>query len=224
MTARSSSRTWRMTSETCCCSSARDELAQRAQERDEGVELVARVVAGARGVAARLAGQALGGGLRGAGRARAARRAGQAGPSKVTCRAPSSNEAPVGPVVAQRGRQHQRALVAVDAHHELEADLLQRDLALLGEGQVQAQLGRVGADHELLREALVQDRAAGRASSKTRVAEAVEHRRADDLLAEVRRAQHRHRREGGLDLVERRELALAPGAEVRRRPPRGRRG
>jgi hypothetical protein len=45
-------------------------------------------------------------------------------------------------------------------------------------------------------------------------AEAVEHVRADDLLAEVRRAQHGHGGEGGLDLVERLELALAPGAEV----------
>ena len=44
----------------------RDELAQRAQERDERVELVARVAMGERGgVLARLAGQALGGGLRG---------------------------------------------------------------------------------------------------------------------------------------------------------------
>ena len=54
-----------MTSVTCCCSSARDELAQRAQERDEGVELVARVAWGLAGVLARLARQALGGGLRG---------------------------------------------------------------------------------------------------------------------------------------------------------------
>ena len=71
----------------------RDELAQRAQERDEGVELVAGVLTGDRrpprrpGARRRPARP---------GRARAARRAGQAGPSKVTRRAPSSKEAPVG--------------------------------------------------------------------------------------------------------------------------------
>ena len=47
-----------------------------------------------------------------------------------------------------------------------------------------------------------------------RVAEAVEHRRPDDLVAEERRLEHRDGREGRLDITQVRLLALAPPPEV----------
>ena len=51
-------------------------------------------------------------------------------------------------------------------------------------------------------------------AAEDRVAEAVEHRRADDLLLEVRRLQDRDRRERVADGDQLRLLAVAPGAEV----------
>ena len=70
---------------------------------------------------------------------------------------------------------------------ELEADLLQRDVAPVGEREVQAQARAVVADDELLREVLV-EHAGGLVPGEQRLAQAVEHGRADHLLLEVRRA------------------------------------
>src|SRR5690349_4093072 len=213
MRARSSSRTWRMTSETCCWSSGG--TSSRSARRS----------ATSASSSSRASGR---GSSEACSRASPARRSAAACAAWTRSRSSDSGSGGAierhvqgavvergagGPVVAHRGRQHQGALVAVDADDELQADLLERDLALLNEGQVHAQPGRVGADDELLREAFVQD-GARVAPLEDVPAQAVEHVRADDLLAEVRSAQHGHRGEGGLDLVERRELALAPGAEV----------
>src|SRR5690349_14582091 len=192
MRARSSSRTWRMTSETCCWSSGG--TSSRSARRS----------ATSASSSSRASGR---GSSEACSRASPARRSAAAWAAWTRSRSSESGSAGAieghvqgalvergagGPVVAHRGRQHQGALVAVDADHELEADLLQRDLALLGEGQVHAQLRGVGADDELLREPLVQDGARLTLLEDLR-AEAVEHVRADDLLAEVRRAEHRYR-------------------------------
>ena len=55
---------------------------------------------------------------------------------------------------------------------------------------------------------------AGVRALEQRLAEAVEHRRAEHLLLEVGRAQHRHGGEAGLDELELLALDLPPGAEV----------
>src|SRR3954465_11260853 len=213
MTAPSGSRTWRMTSETCCWrsggtssrSARRSATSASSSSRASGLGSSAACsrASPARRSAAACAAWA---------RSRSSE-SGSAGAIEGHVQGPIVEGGAGGPVLAHRGRQHQGALVAVDADHQLEADLLQRDLALLGEGQVHAQLRGVGADDELLREALVQD-GARVALLEDMCAEAVEHLGADDLLAEVGSAQHGHRGEGGLDLLERRELALAPGPEV----------
>src|SRR6478752_2858425 len=157
MSARSRSRTLRMTSETCCWSSG-GTSSRSARRRTTRASSSSRV--SGRGSSAAWS------------RASPARRSAAACAAWTRSRSSESGSGRAieghvqgavvergagGPVFAQRGRQHQRALVTVDADHELEADLLQRDVALLGEGQVHAQLGRVGADHELLREPLVKD-------------------------------------------------------------------
>src|SRR5947207_10436333 len=118
-----------------------------------------------------------------------------------------------GTIVAQRGRKHQRPLLPVDAHDQLEADLLERDVAARRERERHPQLGVVGSDHQLLRDRRVQHLRRV-AIAEQLVAEAVEHRRPDDLLVEERRPQHRHGRERGLDLAQVLLLALAPAAEV----------
>src|SRR5262245_26125060 len=113
----------------------------------------------------------------------------------------------------ERAREHDRALVAVDPHHQLEPDLAQRDVALADEREIEPQLGARAVERELLRQAVVQHRARVAAVEQRR-AEAVEHRRAQHLLLEVGRAQYGHGGEAGLHVGQLLGLHLAPGAEV----------
>ena len=84
---------------------------------------------------------------------------------------------------------------------QLEADLLQRESPLRANG-------RSGAARRRPRratapaQALVEHRAGSVAVGEQRVAQAVEHRRAEHLPLEVRRAQHGHGREAGVDELE----------------------
>src|SRR4051812_23371329 len=76
-------------------------------------------------------------------------------------------------VARERAREHDRALVAVDAHDQLQTDLLELDVALLGEREVEPELGAAVDDRELLREPVVQERRR-LALGEERVAELVE--------------------------------------------------
>ena len=133
------------------------------------------------------------------------------------------NEAPRVVASAKPGRQRDRALLAVHPDHELGADLLQRDVALLGEREVEAEHRAALGDLELLGDALAQQ-ARGVAPGEGRRAEAAEHLPAHDLLGEVRRAQDGHGGEGGVH--ERRGAPAGARARRRstRRPRRGRCG
>jgi hypothetical protein len=91
---------------------------------------------------------------------------------------------------------------------------LRLQLALVGEGQLEAQRCAVAADHERLGERPVQH-LPGVAAVEQRVAETIEHRVAADLLLEVRRLQHRDGRERVAHVDERLLLRLAPRREVR---------
>ena len=108
-----------------------------------------------------------------------------------------------------------RALVRVDPDDQLRARALERDVAPLRERQLEAQRRAVAAELEPLGDRVVQQRVGGRpVLGEQRLAQAVEHARADDLLLEVRRLEHRDRREAVADGLELSALAVAPGAEV----------
>ena len=136
------------------------------------------------------------------------------GASRSTVRAPSASSARPRAPALQRGRQHERALVAVDAHHQLAADLAQRHVAALRERQRQVQPGGVLGELEALRGARVQDRGGVQVAERL-VPETIEHGRAADLLGEVRRAQHRDGGERRRHVLQLLLLALAPAVEVR---------
>src|SRR5581483_10185891 len=55
------------------------------------------------------------------------------------------------------GRKHDRTALAVHPYDQLEPDLLQRDLALAGEGQRHPQAGAVVGDRQLLRDRSMKD-------------------------------------------------------------------
>ena len=103
--------------------------------------------------------------------------------------------------------------LTVDGDDQLEADLLQRDVALARERQRQTQVGAVLGDDQLLGERVVED-AAGSRSVEQLAAEAVEHLGTDDLMVEERRAQHRDRREGRVHELQVLLLHAAPAVEV----------
>ena len=131
-----------------------------------------------------------------------------------------------GALVRQRGRQHDRPLLAVDADDQLEPDLLERDVALLGERQ---RRGAASAPRRSsvssLRDAVVQHARAASSSANTASPRRSSISRPDHLLLEVRRAQDGH----GGEAPTRRAPAAPAGARARRRsrcrpPRRGTRG
>ena len=144
MSARTSSSSWRTSSVTCCCSSggtrsrsdcssatsACDLSSARrasARRRRPAAAAARALVAASRSAASCVARDAL---------AQVVERVSRLGRGhrRHLQRAVLERGAG-GPVVAERRRQHQRPLVAVDADDQLEADLLQRDVALAANGR-----------------------------------------------------------------------------------------
>ena len=115
----------------------------------------------------------------------------------------------------QRARQHDRALVAVHPHHQLEPDLLQRDVAAAARTAGRAAAPPRAVHRELLREPVVQHGGrVGAGEDRRRRARRAAPRRSPPR--EVRRPQHRHRRESRLDVRELLLLDGVPRAEVAR--------
>ena len=97
-------------------------------------------------------------------------------------------------------------------------------VALLGERQREPQPRAVLVDLELLGERCRAAPPPGRRSANSSAGEPVEHLGPDHLLLEVRRAQHRHRRERRLHELEMLLLDRAPARRSSRRPRPGTRG
>ena len=110
-------------------------------------------------------------------------------------------------------RQDDRPLLTAHPHDHLEADLLQLDVALLGERERHPQGGRPVRRLELLGEVLVHQ-GLRIAVCEHGVRQPIEHRGADHLLLEEGGRQDGHRREGGAHQLHLLLLVDAPALEV----------